>query len=204
MIKPASLTTSTWAERGAYWARMAPKGKSANDETNQLLIEATGIEEGFDALDIASGAGEPAISIALKVGKAGSVTCLDANPEMLQGARNRAENLNLKQMCFKIGDMAELPFADTTFDAVTCRYGIMFPSDPIAALRQVRRVLKPGRTAAFMTHGPPKANTLSVTLRQATREYFCETGDDSSMRRVKYSVMTSLENKTHAEEPWSP
>lgn len=178
---------NTWAERGAYWTRTAPQGESQNDEPNQILIETASIEVGFSTLDIASGAGEPAISIALAVGESGSVTCFDANPEMLQGARNRAENMGIKHMNFEIGDMVELPFADGSFDAVTCRFGIMFPKDPVAALTEVKRVLKSGRKAAYMTHGPPADNTMSVTLREAVRAYFGDTGEDQSQRRFNHS-----------------
>ena len=77
--------SGNWAARAAYWAKTAPESVSITDDLNQLLIELTEIRPGDHVLDLASGTGEPAISIALRVGGAGSVTALDAYPEMLAG-----------------------------------------------------------------------------------------------------------------------
>ena len=70
--------------------------------------------------------------------------------------------------------MEELPFDDDTFDAVTCRFGLMSSDDPAGTLREARRVLKPGRKAAFMTHGAQERNTLSNILEQVVRDVLDE------------------------------
>ena len=178
--------TTSWSDRGAHWARTAPQGKSEKDGLNQTMIELAGIGEGDRVLDIATGAGEPAISIALKVGPGGEVTCRDANPEMLQGARNRAAHLGLENVRFEIGDMEKLPFDDHRFDAVTCRFGLMFPDDPVAALTEARRVLKPGAKAVYVVHGPAAENTLYTVMWRTIRAYFDEPGLGNDSRRQRY------------------
>jgi len=154
----------SWDEKSVEWRKLAFETVSRDDAPNQLLIRSAGIRLGDSVLDLASGTGEPAISIALHVGAAGHVTATDLTSNMLATARERAERLDLGNMGFEVCPMEELPFGDRTFDAVTCRFGVMHASDPLAALKEAKRVLRPGRTAAFMIHGPSGANTLWTTV----------------------------------------
>ena len=141
-----------WADRAAAWNRTAPEGASTNDGPNQLLIEWAGIAPGHAALDLASGTGEPAISIALHVGEAGSVTALDANREMLAGAERRAAHLGLANMEFVVVPMEDMAFADHRFDAVTCRFGLMHADSPWT--RSARR-----GASSSPAGGPPSWST---------------------------------------------
>lgn len=177
----------SWAERGAYWTRTGPQGKSDMDMLNQAIIAAAGIEEGDRVLDIASGGGEPSISIALAVGESGSVTATDANPEMLEGAKQRAANLGLTNMRFEITSMDSLPFEDDSFDAVTCRFGIMFPDDAVPVVREHARVAKPGAPIVYMVHGAGDVNTLYTTLRSTVLDFLQQEESDTHNRRFRYS-----------------
>lgn len=154
----------TWDEKSVEWTKMANETVSKDDAPNQLLIKSAGIRAGDSVLDLASGTGEPAISIALHVGGSGRVTATDLTPNMLKTAQQRAERLELGNMRFEVCGMEALPFEDDAFDAVTCRFGVMHASDPLTALKEARRVLKPGRKAAFMIHGPLESNTLWTTV----------------------------------------
>lgn len=154
----------TWEEKSAEWTKFANETVSKDDAPNQLLIDSAGIRAGDSVLDLASGTGEPAISIALHVGGDGRVMATDLTPNMLKTARRRAERLGLGNMIFEVCRMEALPFEDRSFDAVTCRFGVMHASDPLAALKEARRVLKPGKKAAFMVHGPRESNTLWTTV----------------------------------------
>jgi len=163
-----------WAKRSIGWLRTGPKGESPDDTQNQALIMAAGIASGDVVLDLASGGGEPAISLALRVGPTGCVVASDFSLEMLLGSRQRALTLDLNQMNPAIADMQSLPFADASFDAVTCRFGLMFPIDRAVAAAEARRVLKPGAKAAYMVWGPHDDNALHSVLAQAMRGYFGE------------------------------
>ncbi len=182
-----------WATRGAYWVKTAPEGASTTDDLNQILISLAGIEPGVTVLDIASGAGDPAVSIALKVGPQGSVTAFDANPEMLVGARGRAEKMELQNINFEIGRMEELPFANESFDALTCRFGLMSAEDPVGVLEGARHVLKPGKKAAYMTHGSRTKNTLYSVMRPAVLDFLGEPSGGGMERRFRFSEFGSLE-----------
>jgi ubiquinone/menaquinone biosynthesis C-methylase UbiE len=154
----------SWEEKSAEWKKTAYETVSKDDAPNQLLIDLAGIRAGDSVLDLASGTGEPSISIALHVGGKGRVTATDVTPNMLNTARQRAERLGLGNMNFEVCGMEALPFEDRSFDAVTCRFGVMHASDPLAALKEARRALKPGKKAVFMVHGPRASNTLWTTV----------------------------------------
>jgi len=160
----------TWEEKSAEWKKTAYETVSKDDAPNQVLIELAGIRAGDTVLDLASGTGEPSISIALHVGGEGRVTATDVTPNMLNTARQRAERLGLGNMSFEVCKMEALPFKDRSFDAVTCRFGVMHASDPLAALKEARRVLKPGKKAVFMVHGPRESNTLWTTVHVVAPE----------------------------------
>ena len=77
----------TWEEKSAEWKKTAYETVSKDDAPNQVLIELAGIRAGDTVLDLASGTGEPSISIALHVGGKGRVTATDVTPNMLDTAR---------------------------------------------------------------------------------------------------------------------
>lgn len=78
----------------------------------------------------------------------------DLVPETPDGARRRADAAKIGNIDFRAADMERLPFVDKSFDRVTCRFGLMFASDPSAALAETFRVLRPGRRTAFLVWGP--------------------------------------------------
>ena len=192
MLNKAKSQGGNWEARGAFWDKNAPTGESVADELNQILIGLTSIDVGCQVLDLASGSGEPAISIALKVGARGSVMALDAHAKMLTGAERRASTLGLTNITFEVARMEELPFDDDKFDAVTCRFGLMSSDDPVGTLRETRRVLKPGRKAAFMTHGAQERNTLSDILEQVVRDVLGKREGSGAGRRLRFSEAEDL------------
>lgn len=163
-----------WDERSKAWAATSPKGRSPDDTFNQMMIAETGIKPGEDVLDLASGAGNPAISIALSMAGDGTVTACDLTPRMLETARGRADTLDISMMRFVAADMLVLPYADDSFDCVTCRFGIMFPEDKVSAAREAKRVLKPGGRMAYMVWGPYEENPPFFVPRTAVANFFDE------------------------------
>lgn len=188
MAEPET-TRDMWKERSASWIAFADPGRSSSDTLNQLIIEAAGIGECDSRdriLDIASGTGDPAISIALALpgaGKgAGSLTACDLTPPMLAAARSRAGGLGIDGIRFVAGTMAALPFRDAVFDCVTCRFGLMFPEDKIAAAKEALRVLAPGGRAIYAVWGPYEDNPSFHVIRRALAEYFGEEDPPPSQR----------------------
>ncbi len=124
---------------------------------------------GMIVLDLASGTGEPAISLAQRVGTQGSVTALDQSAELLAIAAERARNKNLANFTTHLGDAHQLPFADRFFDLATCRFGVMFFADSMRALTELRRVLKPGARACFIVWGSVEQPYWQTTMKVVQR-----------------------------------
>src|SRR6266571_3463527 len=103
---------------------------------------------------LASGTGEPAISLASRVGAQGHVTALDLSPGLLEIAAQRARARGLTNFTTQPADAHSLPFPDNSFDLATSRFGVMFFGDPRLALQELRRVLRPGARACFLAWGP--------------------------------------------------
>jgi SAM-dependent methyltransferase len=174
-----------WRERSRIWARTAPQGKAQDDTFNQMIIAEAAIRPGEAVLDVASGTGNPAVSIALAMDGKGSVTCCDLEPGMLDAARGRAANLSLTIMRFVAADMTRLPFRDAAFDCVTCRFGIMFPGDRVAAAREALRVLRPGGRAAYLVWGVYEDNPPFHVPRRAVAAFF---GEDEGPVPARHSM----------------
>jgi len=108
-------------------------------EPAQHVVRAAGLRRGQSVLDVGCGTGVVAREAASAVGDAGSVTGLDRNEGMLAVARRLAPHIDWRR-----GLAEELPFADSSFDRLLSQFALMFFDDRTAALREMRRVLKPG------------------------------------------------------------
>lgn len=108
-------------------------------------------------LDVAAGTGEPGLTIASIV-KNGKVIIADLSETMLDVAHENAAKKGIKNYETIACDVCELPFADETFDAVTCRLGFMFFPDMLIAAKEMVRVLKPGGKIATAVWAMPEKN----------------------------------------------
>ncbi len=146
---------SGWGSQYRLVASEKWKAKSAamGQAVTDALVEYAQPKTGMRVLDLASGTGEPAISLAMYVGPEGRVTALDLSADLLQIAKGRAQARGLENLTLQQGDAHILPFPDNNFDVATSRFGVMFFSDPVGALRELRRVLRPGARACFLAWG---------------------------------------------------
>jgi len=117
------------------------------------LVEYAEPREGMRVLDLASGTGEPAITLAARLGVQGHVTALDVSPDLLEVAAKRAKDRGLTNFATQQADAHSLPFPDNSFDLATSRFGVMFFRDPGCVLRELLRVLRPGARACFLVWG---------------------------------------------------
>ena len=129
----------------------------------EALLEAAQVRPGMRVLDLASGVGDPALSLAAAVGPTGHVTATDLGPGMISLAEELARMKGLKNIEFSEANAESLPFPDESFDVVTCRFGVMFFPDQVKALKECHRVLKPGGRVAFAAWGTKEQPFFTTT-----------------------------------------
>ncbi len=154
----------TWSASYRLVAAEKWKSKSAalGGDLTRALVEYAHPQPGMRVLDLASGTGEPAISLAPLLAPLGQVTALDRSPELLAIAQERARLRALTNFSIHQADANRLPFAEASFDLVTSRFGVMFLEEE--ALSEAYRVLKPGGRACFAAWGPFEQPYWSSTM----------------------------------------
>ena len=178
------------------------KAKSAvmGGAVTEAFVEYARPLPGMKVLDLASGTGEPAITLAERVGPQGAVAAVDQSSELLEIAAERARNKKLANLTTQQADAHTLPFADRSFDLATCRFGVMFFADPKRALTELHRVLKPGARACFAAWGPIEQpywqSTMKIVHRQGGGAMLPAGGADP----FRYSAAGSLSEVLRAAE----
>ncbi len=146
------------------------------------LVDYAQPRPGMRVLDVASGTGEPAISIAMRLGAQGEVTALDLSADLLEIAKGRARDRGLNNLVTQQGDAQHLPFEESSFDLAVCRFGVMFFPNAVAAMRELHRVLKKEARACFVAWGPFAQpyweTTMGVVHRQVGGPLLPEGGAD--------------------------
>ena len=137
----------------------------------QALIKDAGIGSEDSVLDVATGPGEPALSVAALAGPNGKVFGVDPIQGMVAAARSEAERLGLKNAKFEVAFADDLPFSAGTFDAVISRFGVMFFPAPLDGVRELLRVLKPGRKLALAVWHFAERNPFHYALSRVIDRY---------------------------------
>lgn len=102
------------------------KSSAMGRDVTDSLVEYAQPRPGMKVLDLASGTGEPAISLAARVNPDGQVTALDLSSELLEIASERAQQRGLTNFSTRQADAQQLPFPEQSFDLITSRFGVMF------------------------------------------------------------------------------
>jgi SAM-dependent methyltransferase len=171
---------SRWQNRAKPWREWAPRLAEAADRFNRPLLEYAEVTAGLTVLDLASGAGEPALALAAGVDPVGASLLSTLRRRCWPLSRRAAEADVTAHLVS--AEMGALPFARAVFDCVTCRFGLMFAPDPVTALCEAHRVLKPGGRAAIMVWGPIVDNSLFSVIEEAATAAGLRTEGAGSLR----------------------
>jgi ubiquinone/menaquinone biosynthesis C-methylase UbiE len=165
-MQPDNEVINRWSNSAPFWEKHHEIIRQMFAPITEALIAAAQIGKGNAVLDVATGPGEPALTLADVVGPEGKVFGVDPIPEMVAGARRGAERLGLKNTSFEVAFADQLPFATGTFDAAVSRFGVMFFPSPLDGVREMLRVLKPGRTLAMAVWGLVERNPFHFAMAQ--------------------------------------
>ena len=177
-----------WNKDGAAWRRWNPALDRWYGEVTRQMLDLALIQPGQRILDVAAGAGEPAVSAAERVGPGGYVLATDISEGIVELALQVARERGLKQIETRVMDGEKLDLADASFDAVLCRLGLMYMPHPVTALREWRRALRAGGRVAVVVFSTPDRNSWGAV--------------PASIIRAARATPASRSGATRTVQPW--
>jgi ubiquinone/menaquinone biosynthesis C-methylase UbiE len=164
-----------WSESAPYWEKYRDIIRAMFVPVTQALITDAEILRGHDVVDVATGPGEPALSIAELIGSEGKVVGTDPVPKMVEAARREKNRRGLRNASFEVAYADSLPFPSNTFDAVVSRFGAMFFPSPIDSVRECLRVLKPAGKIAMAVWHYADRNPFHYVVAEVVERYVAST-----------------------------
>src|SRR6476646_4019776 len=163
MDKTDNQVFQNWSESAGFWdkhrdARRQMLGPLTPALCREANVPLSAVTVAYRLLDVASGPGDASLDMAETLGPNATVFCTDLVPDMVRIAERSGAERGLKNVQFRECPGEKLPLDSNFFDAVICRFGVMFFNDPVAGVREALRVLKPGGRTAYCVWGTRDAN----------------------------------------------
>lgn len=148
-----------------------------------LLGQRWGLEKVNTVLDVGCDLGHWGQTLADILPRWAKVTGIDREDKWVEGARSRVQALNMAdRFNYQSGVASELPFEDATFDMVTCQTLLIHVQNPLAVIKEMLRVLKPG---GLLVVAEPNNLASSLLFNSVTCEYSIERVCD----RVRFQLL---------------
>ena len=147
-----------WDSVADAWDKWDDFLGQSSQHINEWICQGAKLAPGKTVLDLASGSGQPALTAAKHIRPGGRLTALDISPEMIGVIGKRAAKMRLDNVEPALGDIEDLNYDPSSFDAVTSRFGFMFCPDVGKAFSEAKRVLKPGGRLSFVVWDKPEEN----------------------------------------------
>jgi len=170
-MQPHQDVINKWSDAAPFWEKHREPIRQMFAPVTNALVEDARIASGHSVLDIATGPGEPALTIASFVGSKGKVFGIDPVLGMVDAARREADRLGFRNAHFEVGPADHLPFPAGTFDAAVSRFGVMFFPSPVDGVREMLRVLKPGGRLALAAWYLAERNPFFYALSRVVERY---------------------------------
>jgi SAM-dependent methyltransferase len=147
-----------WAAQARGWSAQAEAVARATMPVSVWMVDALGLQPGHEVLELAAGTGDVGFLAAEQIAPGGTLISSDFVPEMITAAQARAERLGITNVRFRQIDAESIDQPAASLDGVLCRWGYMLMADGEAALRETRRVLRPGGRVALAAWTSPTEN----------------------------------------------
>ena len=128
-------------DEGAYRLQVV---NAVHGPDTEALLRRAGLRAGMQVADIGCGVGAVTAWIAREVGPAGSVVGIDVGAEQVRKAQETAAAEGLSNTRFEVASATTTGLPRGEFDLVFCRFVLMHLPDPVAAIREMRELLRPG------------------------------------------------------------
>jgi SAM-dependent methyltransferase len=155
-----TLPTEKWGltESADWWSA----GQAARQQTlgaaTEAMLDLASVETGRRVLDVAAGTGESTLMAARRVGPLGYVLAADVSASMLNVAAEAARKEGLTNVETRVMDAENLALETGSFDAVISRIALMLFPNPVKALTEMRRAVKPGGKVAVIVFSALEKN----------------------------------------------
>jgi SAM-dependent methyltransferase len=156
-----------WEDMAAGWKATRAAFQDNVLPVSHWLVEAIHPQPGHRVLELAAGLGDTGLLAAELVAPGGTVLITDGAENMVAAAREHAEEVGATNVELRTMQAEWIDLPAASVDAVMCRFGYMLLFDPEAALRETRRVLKPGGRVAFAVWDALERNPWMKVLREA-------------------------------------
>jgi SAM-dependent methyltransferase len=153
-----SASRERWESVAPGWEARRAEFQRAAEPVSQWMVEAIAPQPGHTVLELAAGVGDTGFLAAELVRPGGKLISTDGAEPMLEAAKRRAAELGLDNVEFVAMEAEWIDLAAAAVDAALCRWGYMLLADPETALRETRRVLKPGGRVALAAWDAPEHN----------------------------------------------
>jgi SAM-dependent methyltransferase len=147
-----------WEAAAPGWAREREAFQRDAMEVSRWMLEAADLQPGHTVLELAAGPGDTGLMAAELVEPGGTAIITDNSEGMLEAARARAKEVGATNVEIRAMEAEWIDMPTASVDAVLCRWGYMLLADPEAALRETRRVLRPGGRVALAAWAGPEHN----------------------------------------------
>jgi len=127
--------------------------RSQLEPAHNLMLDMVPLSPGDRVLDVACGTGLVSLRLADRVGPGGEVLGIDISDQMVEAARRISSHLGVGNAGFLRSGAEQVPLADASFDAAVCGLGLMYVPEPLDALREMRRLVRPGGSVAAAVWG---------------------------------------------------
>jgi SAM-dependent methyltransferase len=162
-FKPEQFKAATrdqWNDAAQGWNDHAPHIRAWLTDATRMMLDLANVAPGSRVLDVAAGAGDQTLDVAMRVGSSGSVLATDLSPGILDFARANARAAGVSNVETRVADGENLGLSEASFDAAICRLGLMFYPDPVKGLREICHALRTGARLCTMVFSEPQKNPL--------------------------------------------
>ena len=159
-----------WQRAAEGWGLRADRVREHAMPVSVWMVEHAGLQPGQRVLELAAGPGDTGFLAAELVKPGGTLVSSDASEPMLDVARARAEKFGLDNVEFAQLQLEWIDLPAASVDAILCRWGVMLTVDPEAALKEIRRVLRPGGRVALAVWDLAERNPWATIPNRAMVE----------------------------------